>query len=292
MSLQKKESKYQKWSGKTQVINSENISDRVVRNPIAEFRYQLAALWTLVVSVLLGIAIVFFTQSNIAVAESKSETKFLNVVTKQGQLVNPLMAEKIRNALPKTKIDWIRYTAIKGLYEFKAGRSILYTDQAGQYLLVGHIWDLKRNRDLTQVSKDKYVPKQKKAVRTLRSQIIPWKSLPLTAAVRYGNPKGKKIAIFHDPDCPYCHRMKQEMVQSNKFDVYQIMYPIQSLHPKAFAKSQAILCKSKNIPAKTCDMNKVLKASIAFAQKHNIRGTPTIVAANGSVFVGYRPAQQ
>lgn len=296
MSLRKKESKYKKWSGKTRVFQSENIADIATKNPIVEFRYQLAALWTLVVSTLLGVAIVFVTQSNIAVAENKPAPQSSQVKTKVSQLVEPLIAVKIRNALPKTKIEWIRYTAISGLYEFKAGRSILYTDRAGQYLLVGHVWDLKNNQDLTQVSKDKYLPvlnkSKQKTVRTRIIKNIPWRSLPLAAAVRYGNPKGKKIAIFHDPDCPYCHRMKKEMVKSNKFDVYQIMYPIQSLHPKAFAKSQAILCQSKNITSNKCDMRKELQSSIAFAQKHNIRGTPTVVAANGSVFVGYRPAQQ
>jgi len=254
------------------------------------FRFHMAALWTLMVSLVLGVSISLITHSDSAVASSDTSKSVLSTTTSPGKLVEKTIATRIRRALPNTKIDWVRYTPIKGVYEFKAGKSILYTDSAGQFLLVGHVWDLSKNRDLTQASKDKYLPKIERSVSTNSSKKIPWKTLPLLAAVRYGNPKGKKIAIFHDPDCPYCQKMKQDMLKSNKFDVYQIMYPIKSLHPKAFAKSQTILCTFKKIPKSKCDMTKELNASIAFAKRYKIRGTPTVVSASGHVFVGYRPA--
>ncbi|VAW82977.1 hypothetical protein MNBD_GAMMA12-3101 [hydrothermal vent metagenome] len=259
---------------------------------VQRFRYHMGAIWALMASLVIGVSIVLIIHSKSAVAATKTIKTAGVITTLAGKLVDKKIAGRIRKALPNTKIEWIRYTSIKGVFEFKAGKSILYTDSIGRFLLVGHVWDLKYNRDLTQISKDKYLPKRSRRQALYKNRKIDWKTLPLSAAVRYGNPLGQKIAVFHDPDCPYCKKMKQELTKSNRFDVYQIMYPIQSLHPGAYAKSQSILCKFKKIPSQKCDMSKALDDSITFAKHHNIRGTPTVVTFNGDVLVGYRPVAQ
>ncbi len=259
---------------------------------VQRFRYHMAALWALMLALVIGASIALITHSKSAVATTKVTKTTALVVAQAGSLVNRKIAGRIRKALPNTKIDWIRYTPIKGVFEFKAGKSILYTDSIGRFLLVGHVWDLKNNRDLTQLSKDKYLPKRSRRRAVLKNRRIEWKTLPLSSAIRYGNPLGQKIAVFHDPDCPYCKKMKKELTKSNRFDVYQIMYPIQSLHPGAYAKSQSLLCEFKNITPQKCNMSKELGASIAFAKRYKIRGTPTVITVDGRVFVGYRPVAQ
>jgi len=291
MSLRTKPNKYSRRCGRNYLSSIYQEE----KQSVMWFCYQSTAFWTLLVSLLLGVGIVLLSHSTPVNAQmTKSRLSIHH--HKAGDLVIKEIGSRIRKALPKTKIDWIRYTVINGLYEFKMGRNIMYTDKTGQYLVVGHVFDMINNRNLTRIALDKYVSKRKPNTRKQRvaraSKKLLWKTLPLSAAVRYGNPKGQKIAIFHDPDCPYCIRMKNEMLKSNQFDVYQIMYPIQSLHPKAFLKSQAILCRAKKVAANKCDMAKVIKGAIDFAKRHNIRGTPTVVAADGRVFVGYRPAKQ
>lgn len=78
------------------------------------------------------------------------------------------------------------------------------------------------------------------------------------------------------------------------------MYPLVSLHPKAYEKSKAIVCAKsmkmledvyakKAIPKPTCETDAV-DETIKLAQSLGINGTPAIVLPNGSLISGMRDA--
>ncbi len=247
---------------------------------------MLTSIW-IMLAVLLMLRIEQDERTTASVPENKT------AYSQAGTAVDDRIANGIRRAMPGTKIDGIFYTPVRGLYQISLGKNVLYTDHSGNYLLIGHLYDMKRRLDLTQQVKRRLSA----SAPPVGVRKIPWSSLPLQAAVRYGNPDGKKIAIFHDPDCTYCTRLKKELAGTTEFDVYQIMYPIVSLHPGAYRKSKKILCAYKsrerqnNASAKhsTCDAEKLLEQVSTFARKHRIAGTPVIVAENGNVVLGYRP---
>ncbi|WP_305016795.1 thioredoxin fold domain-containing protein [Mycobacterium tuberculosis] len=39
----------------------------------------------------------------------------------------------------------------------------------------------------------------------------------------------RKIAVFSDPDCPFCKRVEQEFEKMNDVTVYILLYPIEQL---------------------------------------------------------------
>ncbi|MCF6325651.1 MAG: DsbC family protein [Gammaproteobacteria bacterium] len=207
----------------------------------------------------------------------------------------------VRKALPNTKITAIQPAPVKGLVEIVAGNNVLYADPTGQYLVVGSIYDMHTATDLTAA---------RKSEATLSSQKrISWDSLPLDTAVKYSGSGTQKLAVFFDPDCPWCKKFHDQLSALKDVEVYAIMYPVEGLHPNAKSKAAAILCSSdplKSLDAvmsgkalpDNADPTCLSKTTTAisqvevFARDNNIHGTPTLVAPDGRVRPGYIQAEQ
>ena len=219
-----------------------------------------------------------------------------------GRIINQSAIEQtIQRALPNTRITSIKPAPVKGLVEIVAGSNVLYADPTGQYLVVGSIYDMHTATDLTA---------ERKSEATLLSQkTISWESLPLDTAVKYGGSGPQKLAVFFDPDCPWCKKFHDQLSALADVEVYAIMYPVEELHPNARSKAATILCSAdplksldavmagKALPDST-DQACLSKATTAisqveaFARDHNIHGTPTLVAPDGRVRPGYIQAEQ
>lgn len=197
-------------------------------------------------------------------------------------------ASKLR--LPFEQVDEIRKTPIPGLFEVRSGRNIYYSDAKGDYFLFGaDIVDTNAMKSLTRERKEEI-------------NRIDWNQLPLDKAIISGDNDAKlKLAIFTDPDCPYCRKLEKELKLLEGVKVYTFLLPLEQLHPNARAKSAAIWC-SKNqhkmlqkvmlekfIPeAATC--NTPIDAIQVLAQKLNINGTPALIAGDGRIASGGKSA--
>lgn len=137
---------------------------------------------------------------------------------------------------------------------------------------------------------------------------INFSKLPLKQALVMGSKKPKKkIALFTDPDCPYCRKLHEEMkkVLSVRKDIafYVFLRPL-PMHKDAFKKSEAILCEKsltilddamagKPISDPSCSTAKAqVEKNIALAESLEFRGTPAMVREDGLVNPGYLPADQ
>lgn len=137
---------------------------------------------------------------------------------------------------------------------------------------------------------------------------INFSKLPLNHALVMGPKKAKKkVAVFTDPDCPYCRKLHEEMkkVLKKRKDVafYIFMRPL-AMHKDAFKKAEAILCKQslallddamagKALPEPTCSTAKEQVNRInALADSLNFRGTPSMVRGDGMVTPGFLPADR
>ncbi|MFZ5593763.1 MAG: DsbC family protein [Pseudomonadota bacterium] len=204
----------------------------------------------------------------------------------------------LRAAYPGTHIDSIQVSEIPGLYELRMGSNIAYSPSQGRYLLVGHIFDTKTGQDLTQAR----LPAASAANAARR---IEWQSLPQDAAIRWGAPGPSKLAVFTDPDCPYCRKLRDILPSLKGVEIHEFLYPMTELHPQAIAKSRAVWCspdramaldkamKDQRLPppAKVCDASAIDRI-IAFGKANNFYGTPTLVRGDGAVLAGYRPLEQ
>lgn len=204
--------------------------------------------------------------------------------------------QAVRQAMPSTRIDTIAPSPIPGLVEVVAGRNILYADTSGRWLMVGHLYDLTTARDVT-------------AERKAQLARLDWKALPLDAAVRYGEGP-LRLAVFSDPDCPWCRKLHQALRQAEGIEVWEIMFPVPALHPEARDKAVAILCDAQPAQALAQVMKgnaidgqpaaadctgrarELVDQAMAFGRAHGIQGTPTLVAPDGRVHNGYLPIEQ
>jgi thiol:disulfide interchange protein DsbC len=206
--------------------------------------------------------------------------------------------ETISKALPNTKIDSVQLSVVPGLVEIVAGNNLFYFDPTGRYLVVGNIYDMRTATDLTAQRKRDFSQTPK----------IEWEDLPLESAVKYGGHGPSKLAVFFDPDCPWCKRLHEQLSAMDDVEVYAIMYPVESLHAGAKSKAAAILChndplqalntimKGGELPA-VIDQDCLARSSAAidrveaFARRHDIHGTPTLIAPDGRVRPGFLEAK-
>ena len=205
----------------------------------------------------------------------------LPAVAANDTTVDSKIAEQIRQALSTIPIVAIKTSPMAGLYELQVGKQILYSDVTGRYLMRGgHILDMQEQKDLTQQ-------------RLEDINRVDWSSLPLDKAIVSGDQDAKKsIAVFTDPDCPYCKGLEKTLNDVKGVKVYTFLFPLTQLHPKAYAKSEGIWCSKDQhatlqkvmlngfVPEKA-DCKTPLDDIAIVAKGLNINGTPAIIAGDG-----------
>ena len=191
------------------------------------------------------------------------------------------------------KIDEISKTPMAGLWEVRVGSEIYYTDAEGNYLIHGNLIDTKAQKNLTEERQEKL-------------NAVDFDSLPTKDAfvVVRGNGK-RKIAVFQDPNCPYCKRFEKDLQKVDNVTIYMYLYPI--LGENSVEKSKQIWCsrdkgkvwqdwmvKDQPIPGPgpaSCDTSAIAR-NLEFGKKIRISGTPTLFFADGTRVPGAIPAAQ
>lgn len=203
------------------------------------------------------------------------------------------LMERAQPLFPQAKIDAVEPTPIPGLYEVRSGKTILYMDEKGRYVLLGELYDFQARKNLT-------------AERILAMRATRFDDLPLQHAIRLGPERGtQRLAVFDDVDCPFCRRFHEEVLPGLLQDgvtVYVFLFPLERLHPEAKAKSEAIWCSENRIQALEATMRTPegsttkgsptkckapLAAIHALATQLGITGTPTLVLDTGEIVEGF-----
>ncbi|MDQ6978049.1 MAG: DsbC family protein [Ghiorsea sp.] len=208
----------------------------------------------------------------------------LNSWAAEMQPASSKTAAAIRANLSDMPIKAVHTTAIPHVYEVQVGDTIYYTDETGQYLINGHMFDTSKKIDLT-------------AQRLANMNRINWSVLPLEDAIVSGPEDGLKMAVFTDPDCPYCKRLEENLQKETGIRVYTFLFPLTQLHPDAYEKSKSIWCakdryqamvdvmlNDKKLPKATCKTP--IDDNMKLAEKLNVRGTPTVFAEDGRKYTG------
>ncbi|CAN7200746.1 DsbC family protein [Trinickia sp. LjRoot230] len=182
--------------------------------------------------------------------------------------------------LPDIQIKGIAKTPVAGLYEVNLGSHIIYSDARGDYVFVGDLVDTKTRSNLSEA-------------RLAELNKVDFASLPLANAVKVVKGNGsRKIAVFSDPNCPYCKQLEASLKSIDNVTVYTFLYPV--LSDDSTAKSKAIWCaadRAKTWEAwmldhrapsggSTCDTSAIDK-NLELGHSMNVTGTPTIILADG-----------
>ncbi|MGX4642701.1 DsbC family protein [Massilia sp. SYSU DXS3249] len=194
--------------------------------------------------------------------------------------------KNIEPRLGGAKIDSVTETPYSGLYELRVGSDILYTDKKAEYLFIGQVYEAKTSKNLTRARIDDL-------------NKIKFADLPLNLALKQVKGNGKRvIAVFEDPNCGYCKRLRQTTLKDlNDVTIYTFMYNI--LSEDSFTKSKNIWCAPNRIkawddwmingkvPAATPASCESPNAKVLeLGQTLNITGTPAIFFTDGTRIPG------
>jgi thiol:disulfide interchange protein DsbC len=222
-----------------------------------------------------------------ASCRGRSITRGLVLAIGLATLVHSAIAQEaeIRKALvarlpPSVVVDAVTPSPIEGLYEVRSGTSVFYADRHGDYVVRGEMIDTRTQMNLTEA-------------RIAKLSNLAFASLPIQDSVVSLHGRGtRKLAVFADPECPYCKQLEAMLRGRDDVTVYTFLMPI--LGPGSVEKAKAIWCaedrsvawdawmREGKLPAAQpdCDTS-ALDRNMALRDKHSIRGTPTLVFENG-----------
>lgn len=192
---------------------------------------------------------------------------------------------KIRSLYPNTSIRAVRSTPLAGLFEVAMGSNIAYTDSSGRYFVFGHLFDMQTQVDLT-------------ASRLVEVKMVEFPGAFLGNAIKTVKGDGSRVmAVFSDPDCPYCQQLEATLAALNNVTVYTFLYPLESLHPQAKTKAVSIWCspdraqawstamlQGKATPLHAC--SNPINDNLVLGGRLGVVGTPTLIAPDGRVLAG------
>ena len=200
--------------------------------------------------------------------------------------------ESLAKAMPSVKIDSIKPSEIKGVFEVMVGANIFYMSEDGKYLLQGRLIDLASHTDLTE---EKLGSVRKAEIDKVGEENM----IIFTPKIaKY------KITVFTDIDCGYCRKLHSEIDQylAEGITVRYMFFPRAGKGSDSYKKAISVWCsddrnaaltqakKGTNPKEKTC--KNPVDQHMQLAQDFEARGTPLIVTEKGNLLPGYVPAKQ
>jgi len=200
--------------------------------------------------------------------------------------------QSMAKSMPSVKIDSVKPSEVKGLYEVIVGASIFYVSEDGKYLLQGRLIDVAARKDLTE---EKLSGTRKQAIEKIgQENMIVFK------------PKISKytVSVFTDIDCGYCRKLHSEIDQylAQGITIQYLFFPRAGKGSDSYNKAVSVWCakdrnaaltdakKGNTPPAKTCD--NPVDEHMQLGADFDVKGTPMIVTEKGNIYPGYLPAKQ
>ena len=200
--------------------------------------------------------------------------------------IEDVVRERVMAKVPG-KVQSVRKLPF-GMFEVVIDAEIVYVDESANYLITGHLYDTRTQKDLT----------SERSEEVLR---VDFSSLPLQLAFKVVRGDGSRpIAIFEDPNCPYCKRLERDIRTLNNATIYVFLYPI--LSDDSVSKSTEIWCSKDpsaawaslmldgKMPEKAAVNCKTpIQDVLELGHRLSVTGTPTLVFADGRRAPGVIP---
>lgn len=170
------------------------------------------------------------------------------------------------------------------------GPQIYYVDGAARVLISGQVIDAKSGRNLTQE-------------RLAKLSSIKWESLPFDSAVTTVRGSGRrKIAVFSDPNCPFCKRFEKDLAKLDDITVHIFLYPV--IKPQSVTQTKSVWCSKDRSkawndlmlrdiqPSATPDCDTPVEKLVSLGRKLGANSTPTWFLENGERHQGAVPLEE
>ena len=197
----------------------------------------------------------------------------------------------LKSKYPDVQFLNVSATPAPNIFEVQVDKkTVMYTEASGEYFFPTMV-EMKTKRNFGQE-------------RTEELSKIDFKTLPLKDSIKITRGDGsRKIAIFSDPDCPYCKQLETSLAGLENVTMYVFPFPLAGLHPNAKEKAVSIWCSANpgelwsrtlisGQSPKTMNCDNPIDRNIELAKSLNIYGTPAIIFADGSLVPGAMPFEQ
>ncbi len=183
-------------------------------------------------------------------------------------------------------IESIEPSPMPGAYIVKVDGQTVFVYSAGDYLMVGEVYDSVRGVNLGE---------ELRALGMAREI----GTVPESEMILMGESTGRYVTVFTDIDCTYCRQFHKTVpeLQNRGLQVRYLMFPRAGLQSESYLGAVSVWC-SENQPEsmtvaksggyvepKTCD-NPVAR-QYQLGKRIGVRGTPTMVLDNGVVIPGF-----
>ena len=207
------------------------------------------------------------------------------------QVIRKVLEAKLSGA----KILSVKRLPYAGLYEVALQQGeqprIFYTDGEARMLLIGaNLIETATERSLTE-----------ERLRELTS--IDWSALPFKWAITVRRGDGRReIAIFSDPNCPYCRKFERDLERVDDTTVHIFMYPV--VKPESVQQTTSVWCSKDRAkawndlmlrdiePTAPTNCKNPIAELIALGKKLRATSTPTWFTRTGEKYQGALPMSQ
>jgi thiol:disulfide interchange protein DsbC len=191
------------------------------------------------------------------------------------------------------RIEQIRRVAGSSLYEVTirgpSGPQLFYADERARIIVVGQAIDGRSGRNLTEE-------------RLRKLNAIDWGTLPFADAITTTRGKGRrKVAVFSDPNCPYCKRFEKDLAKLDDITVHIFLYPV--IRPESVTLTKSVWCSPDRAkawndlmlrdiePAAAPDCDTPVERLVALGRSLGATSTPTWFVETGERHSGAIPLE-
>jgi len=210
--------------------------------------------------------------------------------------------KRIETQFPDFKVDIVRPSPVRNIYEVAMGDEVVYVSADGNHLIFGGT--------LLDIAKEKPVNLTQNTKQELDALRAPMRKAALdkvneSSMVTFKAPNQKyEISVFTDIDCGYCRKLHSEISQINALGitVHYLAFPRAGLDSPSYDKLVNVWCaddpkkamtaaKSQQIIAnKNC--KNPIRDHFELVRDFGLNGTPAIILPDGTLLPGYMPPER